>query len=64
MKINILILQVTFALAVAECSLEFEHRDLHWGNLLISRTNNDVENFTLFDKTYSVPTSGVKVKVK
>ena len=31
-------MQTTVTLAVAEEALGFEHRDLHWGNLLIKRT--------------------------
>nr|CAD7405841.1 unnamed protein product [Timema poppensis] len=51
---------VAHALAVAECSLEFEHRDLHWGNILISPTRDTISRFCIRGKQIDVATKGVK----
>jgi serine/threonine-protein kinase haspin len=31
----VVLTQVVFTLAVAEEAVEFEHRDLHWGNVMV-----------------------------
>ncbi|KAK9509663.1 hypothetical protein O3M35_006927 [Rhynocoris fuscipes] len=52
--------QTVFAIAVAEACFEFEHRDLHWGNVLVSRTAERCISFRLNGKEYKVITNGVK----
>ncbi|XP_011254943.1 uncharacterized protein LOC105250493 isoform X2 [Camponotus floridanus] len=58
-----LFLQTAFALAIAEKALEFEHRDLHWGNVLISRTKEPYIYYTLNGREIKLPSNGVKVSI-
>ncbi|KAG0500942.1 hypothetical protein HPP92_001014 [Vanilla planifolia] len=58
-----LLLQVTAALAVAESACEFEHRDLHWGNILLLRNDAMTVNFTLEGKKIGVNTFGLMVTI-
>nr|XP_015799067.2 uncharacterized protein haspin isoform X1 [Nothobranchius furzeri] len=55
--------QVTAALAVAEQELHFEHRDLHWGNVLVKTTKQKTLNFLLNGTGHCVETSGVVVHI-
>ncbi|XP_019664620.2 serine/threonine-protein kinase haspin [Ailuropoda melanoleuca] len=55
--------QITASLAVAEVSLHFEHRDLHWGNVLLKKTSLKELHYTLNGKTSTIPTRGVQVNI-
>ncbi|WMV12191.1 hypothetical protein MTR67_005576 [Solanum verrucosum] len=55
--------QVTLALAVTEAAYEFEHRDLHWGNILLSRKGLDTVQFTLEGNEIHVRTYGLLVSI-
>ncbi|KAF4359357.1 hypothetical protein G4B88_024024 [Cannabis sativa] len=57
------LVQVTAALAVAEAAYEFEHRDLHWGNVLLSRNESATVQFILEGKKMSVKTFGLLVSI-
>uniref|UniRef100_A0A8D2DFW3 Serine/threonine-protein kinase haspin n=1 Tax=Sciurus vulgaris TaxID=55149 RepID=A0A8D2DFW3_SCIVU len=55
--------QITASLAVAEASLHFEHRDLHWGNVLLKKTSLKELRYTLNGKTNTIPTRGLQVNI-
>ncbi|XP_077380736.1 uncharacterized protein haspin isoform X2 [Festucalex cinctus] len=55
--------QVTAALAVAEQQLHFEHRDLHWGNVLVKTTKQKTASFLLNGEAHSLETKGVLVRI-
>lgn len=55
--------QITASLAVAEASLHFEHRDLHWGNVLLKKTSLKEVHYTLNGKTGTIPTCGLQVNI-
>lgn len=57
------VFQTAFSLAAAENAFEFEHRDLHWGNILISKTTEKSTTHVLNGVKYEIPTKGVKVSI-
>ena len=46
--------QVVHSLAVAEEEHQFEHRDLHWGNVLIRETTHKFVEYSVNGDTYQV----------
>ncbi|KAL6132842.1 hypothetical protein ACLB2K_065081 [Fragaria x ananassa] len=58
-----LLVQVTAALAVAEAAYEFEHRDLHWGNILLSRSDSVRMQFTLDGRQMLIRTFGLAISI-
>ena len=62
-KAHILFVQAALALAVAEKAVEFEHRDLHWGNILISPTNESHVHYKLGQQKIVLASKGVKVSI-
>jgi len=58
-----IVYQVTLSLAIAESALQFEHRDLHWGNVLVQRTSEPTLSYMFDGSPVSVDTHGVKVTI-
>ncbi|XP_034943831.1 uncharacterized protein [Chelonus insularis] len=56
-------LQTALTLAVGERSLEFEHRDMHWGNILISRTKEKEVSYKLDNEEITLACNGIKVAI-
>ncbi|KAG9337104.1 hypothetical protein JZ751_029772 [Albula glossodonta] len=55
--------QVTAALAVAEQALCFEHRDLHWGNILVKTTKEKEGTYVLNGTPHGIETRGIHVNI-
>lgn len=55
--------QVVHTLAAAEFELEFEHRDLHWGNVLVKETKEKFVQFIVDGDVYQVETHGVMTTI-
>ncbi|XP_071620976.1 serine/threonine-protein kinase haspin [Heliangelus exortis] len=55
--------QVTASLAVAEQELHFEHRDLHWGNVLVKKTDVKELSYVLNGAAHRIPTAGIHVNI-
>lgn len=56
-------IQIAITLAVAEAKFQFEHRDLHWGNVLLIPTDDKEIIFKLNGKEIKIPTHGVKATI-
>lgn len=48
---------------MGEESFQFEHRDLHWGNILLLSTEEKNVTYKLQGKTLTIPTKGVKTTI-
>jgi hypothetical protein len=59
------LLQIMLTLSQAEMQFGFEHRDLHWGNILLSPFSNSKMDFSLLlperMATVTIPTAKIKV---
>ncbi|KAJ6648324.1 Serine/threonine-protein kinase haspin like [Pseudolycoriella hygida] len=55
--------QTALALSIAEKKLQFEHRDLHWGNILLSPIDEKFVTFKLNGNTLQIPSEGIKVTI-
>ena len=55
--------QIIVGFAIAEIAVEFEHRDLHSGNILLQQTKHNYIQFILGSKKVYVPAYGYRVKI-
>lgn len=56
-------LQTCYSLAAAECDFQFEHRDLHWSNILIQPTHSTHLNYIVDGKSYQIESSNLLTSV-
>ncbi|KAH8272145.1 hypothetical protein KR018_002186 [Drosophila ironensis] len=57
------LLQILLTLAIGEEAYQFEHRDLHWGNILLKEINEPQVSFKLNGRNYLVKSKGVNVTI-
>ena len=55
--------QVIHTVAVAEAALNFEHRDLHWGNVLVKAAKREHVDYWVAGNRYRVDTHGVEITI-
>ncbi|OON15201.1 hypothetical protein X801_09000 [Opisthorchis viverrini] len=55
--------QIALSLAAAESALQFEHRDLHWHNILVRPTRQWKLRYRVGGVSYSVFTEGIQVTI-
>ncbi|XP_077496355.1 serine/threonine-protein kinase haspin-like [Amblyomma americanum] len=55
--------QMALSLAVAEEALEFEHRDLHLGHVLVKRTTEEMFWFRVGGRSFVIKTCGLEANV-
>ena len=48
---------------VAEKAFEFEHRDLHWGNILVRDTPTNKFSYKIGDKYFELKPKGVQASI-
>jgi len=51
--------QLALSVAAAESEYEFEHRDMHWGNVLITTTNQTQLDYIVDHNSFRLNTNGV-----
>lgn len=55
--------QIALSLAAAESALQFEHRDLHWHNVLVRPTRQWKLRYRVGGVSYAVFTEGIQVTI-
>ncbi|RKP36457.1 hypothetical protein BJ085DRAFT_1757, partial [Dimargaris cristalligena] len=70
-ELQSLLQQLAYILALAEKELQFEHRDMHWGNILLAPSERTTLAYALTDAgaksdppvVHNVPTAGLEVHI-